>query len=138
MTLDQKATIVTGGEVTSDQGQFPGITISDGQQGILFHYFVSGWGQPAAVTMSWDKEAIYNQAKAIGTEFKIRGIHVCDGPTSSPVGRTAWGGRQAEAYAFDSYLNGIAFGLSSKAELDAGVIPSGKVRVLDQSDYTRY
>lgn len=77
--------------------------------------------------MSWDKKAIYEQSKAIGAEFKIRGYHVCDGPTSSPLDRTAWGGRQAEAYGFDSYLNGIAFGLSAEGEIAAGVIPAGKV-----------
>ena len=118
---------MTGHAVSSAGSDFPGITISDGQQGVLLHYFVSGWGQPAAIGMSWDKQAIYEQAKAIGAEFKIRGYHVCDGPTSSPLGRTAWGGRQAEAYGFDSYLNGIAFGLSAEGEIDAGVIPAGKV-----------
>lgn len=128
LTLEQIANVVTGRNVTGDMGTFPGLAISDGQQGVLMHYFVSGWGQPAAATMTWDKKAMYDQGKAIGVEYKIRGVHVCDGPTSSPLGRTAWGGRQAEAYAFDSYLNGIAMSLSTKGEVDSGVIASGKVQ----------
>lgn len=77
--------------------------------------------------MSWDRDAIYEQARAIALEFYTRGINVIDGPTSSPLGRVAWGGRQAESFSFDSYLNGIAFGLFSKGAVDIGVIPSAKV-----------
>ncbi|KAH9898820.1 glycoside hydrolase superfamily [Xylariomycetidae sp. FL2044] len=137
LNLEQKAAIVTGGNATSPLDAFPGIRISDGQQGVLNSFFVSGWGQPAAITMSWDKQAIYDQARAIGTEFKIRGYHVCDGPTSSPVGRTPWSGRLAESYAADSYLNGIAFGLQAEAELDAGVIPGGKHFLLYEQETNR-
>ncbi|KAH8658253.1 glycoside hydrolase superfamily [Xylariales sp. PMI_506] len=138
LTLSQKATVVTGGNVTSPLlGFFPGLVISDGEAGINNAYFVSGWPEPATVTMTWDKTAIYQQAQAIALEFYIRGINVIDGPTSSPLGRIAWGGRQAESFAFDSYLNGIAFGLYSKGAIDAGIIPSAKHLLLYEQETNR-
>lgn len=80
--------IVTGGNVASPIDSFPGLAVLDGQQGMLNSFFVSGWGQPGAITMSWDKDVLYRQARAIALEFYIRGIHVIDGPTVAPFGRT--------------------------------------------------
>lgn len=79
---------MTGGNVASPIDSFPGLAVLDGQQGMLNSFFVSGWGQPGAITMSWDKDVLYRQARAIALEFYIRGIHVIDGPTVAPFGRT--------------------------------------------------
>jgi beta-glucosidase len=77
--------------------------------------------------MTWDKDAIYAQSKAIATEFYLKGIQVVDGPTSQPLGRTPWGGRLVETFGPDPYLNGIATGLGAKAYKDTGVIGGIKV-----------
>lgn len=127
LSLSDKATVVTGGNVSTGAGDFPGLRISDGQQGVLNSFFVSGWSQPGSLTMSWDKDAMYKQSKAIAREYAIRGIHVVDGPTVSPLGRQPWTGRLMEAFASDSYLSGIALGIAARAEVDEGVISGGKV-----------
>lgn len=135
LTLSQKASIVNGLNATSPStGEFfPGMRISDGQQGPQNQYFVTGWGQPAALSMTFDRDAMYQQARSVAIEFYTRGYDVADGPTSAPLGRIAWGGRQSDAWAFDPYLNGIVFGIAARAEMDVGVLPSGKVSILEQA-----
>ncbi|KAH7130887.1 glycoside hydrolase family 3 protein [Dactylonectria macrodidyma] len=47
----------------------------------------------------------------------LNGIELLENsPTVAPLGRTPWDGRLSVAFAIDSYLSGIAFGLSVKAE----------------------
>lgn len=77
--------------------------------------------------MTWDKEAIYAQARAVASEFYQKGLQVINGPTSQPLGRTPWGGRLGETFGPDPYMNGIVFGLSVKGYTDVGVIAGGKV-----------
>lgn len=60
-----------------------------------------------------------------------------NGPTSGPLGRSAWGGRLVEKIGQNSYLNGIAFGIGSKAFNDADVIASGKHFLLDEQETNR-
>ncbi|KAJ5111147.1 hypothetical protein N7532_001682 [Penicillium argentinense] len=90
------------------------------------YYYVSAFSQASGLAMTWDKDAIYAQAKAVATEFYLKGIQVVDGPTSQPLGRTPWGGRSVETFGSDLYLNGIATGLSAKAYKDTGVIGGAK------------
>lgn len=137
LSLAEKATVVTGGNVSTEAGSFPGLRISDGQQGVLNSFFVSGWGQPGSLTMSWDKDAWYKQSEAISREYFIRGIHVVDGPTIAPLGRQPWTGRLMESFASDSYLSGIALGIAAKAEVDAGVISGGKHFLLYEQENNR-
>lgn len=87
--------------------------------------------------MTWDKDAIYEQAKAVATEFYGRGYQIVNGPTSEPLGRTPWGGRLGEAFGPDAYQNGIAFGLSVKAYTEVGVIAGGKHFLLNEQETNR-
>lgn len=137
LSLADKARVVTGRNATANGEFFPGLNIMDGQQGILNSFFVTGWSEPGALTMSWDKEALYKQSYAIAREFYIRGYHVVDGPTVSPGGRTAWNGRASEGFAADSYLTGVAFGESVRAEVDAGTISAGKHFLLYEQENNR-
>lgn len=95
--------------------------------GLQDYFYVSAFSQASALAMTWDKDAIYAQAKAVATEFYQKGIQVLDGPTTQPLGRNVWDGRLVETYGSDPYLNGIATGLSAKAYKDTGVIPGTKV-----------
>lgn len=95
--------------------------------GLQDYYYVSAFSQASSLAMTWDKDAMYAQAKAIATEFYLKGIQVVDGPTSQPLGRAVWGGRLVETFGPDPYLNGIATGLNTKAYKDTGVIGGIKV-----------
>jgi beta-glucosidase len=80
-----------------------------------------------ALAMTWDKDAIYKQGKAVATEFYQKGLQLLAGPVSNPMGRSAWGGRNGESFGPDSYFNGILGGISARAYQAGGVIAGGKV-----------
>ncbi|EKG12062.1 Glycoside hydrolase family 3 [Macrophomina phaseolina MS6] len=87
--------------------------------------------------MTWDKKMMYQMYKALGDEFYAKGINVANGPVSQPLGRSPWGGRNGESFGPDSYLNGIAFGLSVKGYGDAGVISGAKHFLLNEQENNR-
>lgn len=83
--------------------------------GLQDYYYVSAFSQSSALAVTWNKEAMYAQARAVATEFYLKGIQVIAGPTSQPLGRTPWGGRLVETFGSDPYLNGIATGIEAKS-----------------------
>lgn len=127
LTPAQKLSLITGSSVNSTEGSFDALTFLDGEMGLQNYFYVSAFGQANAIAMTWDEEAIYEQAKAVGSEFYNKGVQVLSGPTSQPLGRTPWGGRGVEGFGPDPYLNGLVTGLSTKGYADAGVIPGAKV-----------
>lgn len=127
LTTTQKLSLVTGQNVNTSTGAFEALEFFDGSMGAEDFYYVSAFSQTSALAMTWDKDAIYAQSKAISTEHYLKGVQVVNGPTSQPLGRVVWSGRLGETYSPDPYLNGIAFGLSVRAYVDSGVVPGGKV-----------
>ncbi|TPR08349.1 putative integral membrane protein [Aspergillus niger] len=127
LTTDQKLALITGSSVNSTNGSFSGLTFLDGDMGLQNFFYVSAFSLSSALAMTWDRDAIYAQAKAVGSEFYNKGIQVVAGPTSQPLGRTPWGGRNVEGFGPDPYLNGLASGLTAKGYIDAGVIPGAKL-----------
>lgn len=86
---------------TTDGQSFTALEFLNADMGLQDYYYVSAFGQASALAMTWDKKAMYAQAKAVATEFYLKGIQVLDGPTSQPLGRTVWGGRAVETYGSD-------------------------------------
>lgn len=128
LNTTQKLELITGSSVnTTDGDSFTALEFLDGSMGLQDYYYVSAFSQTSALGMTWDKDAMYAQAKAVATEAYLKGIQVIAGPTSQPLGRTPWGGRLVETFGSDPYLNGIATGLSTKAYSDTGVIAGAKV-----------
>lgn len=141
LTTAQKVALITGSSVESTKANFTAFYFLDGDMGLQDFYYVSAFSLSSALAMTWDRDAIYSQAKAVGSEFYNKGIQVVAGPTSQPLGRTVWGGRNVEGFGPDPYLNGLATGLTTKAYVDAGVIAGGKVGNLQQiktPSYTTY
>ncbi|KAL2858778.1 glycoside hydrolase family 3 C-terminal domain-containing protein [Aspergillus pseudodeflectus] len=92
LTTTQRLSLITGSSITT-----PNTTLS------------------SALAMTFDRDAIYAQARAVGKEFYGKGVQVVAGPTSQPLGRTPWGGRNVEGFGRDPYLNGVATGVSTRA-----------------------
>ncbi|KAJ5101955.1 beta-glucosidase D [Penicillium alfredii] len=138
LSTTEKVKLITGSSVNTTDGQsFTALEFLNADMGLQDYYYVSAFGQASALAMTWDKKAMYAQAKAVATEFYLKGIQVLDGPTSQPLGRTVWGGRAVETYGSDPYLNGIASGLSTKAYTDAGVIAGAKHFILNEQETNR-
>lgn len=57
---------------------------------------------PNALTMTWNRELIAAQFKALGDEYFASGYSFVDGgPVLGPLGRVPEGGRQNEAFSPD-------------------------------------
>ncbi|KAE8146051.1 glycosyl hydrolase family 3 N terminal domain-containing protein [Aspergillus avenaceus] len=137
LSTTQKLALITGSAVNSTNGTFAGLTFLDGDMGPQNYYYASAFSLSNAIAMTFDQQAMYDQARAVGQEFYDKGISVPLGPTGQPMGRTPWGGRNVEGFGPDSYLNGIAMGLSAKAYVEAGVVPCGKHFLLYEQETNR-
>ncbi|KAI9374618.1 putative beta-glucosidase D [Aspergillus egyptiacus] len=137
LTTAQKLDLITGSSIDAANASFTALTFQDGDMGVQNDYYVSAFSLSSALAMTWDRDAIYAQAKAVAEEFYAKGVQVVAGPTSQPLGRTPWGGRGVEGFGPDPYLNGIATGLSARAYVDAGVIPGAKHFLLNEQETNR-
>ncbi|KAL3417917.1 hypothetical protein PVAG01_10927 [Phlyctema vagabunda] len=135
LTNTEKLSIITGGSVAAKN--WTALQFKDGTQGPQGYDYVTGWCQSSALVMTWDKNLMNAQFTAVALEFYQKGFQVTNGPTSQPLGRTPWGGRLVETLGQDPYLNGIAFGLGSKAFSDVGIIPGGKHFLLNEQETNR-
>ncbi|PYI05192.1 glycoside hydrolase [Aspergillus sclerotiicarbonarius CBS 121057] len=87
--------------------------------------------------MTWDKDAVTAQARAVAREFYQKGVQVLSGPTSQPLGRTAWGGRAGETFGADPFLNGIVTAETIKAYTEEGVVSQAKHFLLNEQETNR-
>ncbi|CAI5760405.1 unnamed protein product [Candida verbasci] len=58
---------------------------------------------PSGLAAATNEGLIYLRGKAIGKEFKKKGIHVCLGPAFGPICLNANGGRNWESFDSDPY-----------------------------------
>ncbi|KAI9146985.1 putative beta-glucosidase D [Paramyrothecium foliicola] len=137
LTNAEKVSIITGASVENNVSNWDALSVSDGASGVNMHFFVSGFGTPGALTMSWNRELFEQQFRAIGDEFYGLGVQIVDGPVSSPLGRVPKGGRVPEGFSPEPYLNGIAMGKAVKGMNAAGVIAAGRHFLLNEQETNR-
>ncbi|KAJ0370127.1 hypothetical protein COL26b_010137 [Colletotrichum chrysophilum] len=111
LNLTEKATFVTGklpiggapciGNILPiNHADFKEICMQDGPNGINIADLVSVFPAGLTVAASWDKDLMFQRAKAIGQEFRGKGINIALGH--------ALGGRNWEGFSVDPYLSGVA------------------------------
>jgi beta-glucosidase len=137
LSTTQKLSLITGSSITTSNTTFSALTFLDGDMGPQNDFYVSAFSLSSSLAMTFDRAAIYAQARAVGEEFYGKGVQVVAGPTSQPLGRTPWGGRNVEGFGPDPYLNGVATGVSTRAYVDAGVIPGAKHFLLNEQETNR-
>ncbi|KAK7746558.1 hypothetical protein SLS62_009355 [Diatrype stigma] len=141
LTNAQKISLITGGNA----GNLTALDLLDSATNPRTYYYVTTWPAGQAMAMTWDKDAIYNQGQAVGSEFRGKGVNMALGPTTQPLGRSAWAGRVGETYGVDSYLNGwlrdktfsLLSGLFVQGMSRSGVIPSGKHFIMNEFETNR-
>lgn len=69
LTNAQKVSIITGTDISDSNVTWTAYSSADGGSGVNKQFYVSGFSAPAALTMTWDRELIAEQFKAIGEEF---------------------------------------------------------------------
>ncbi|KAJ0335961.1 hypothetical protein COL922a_008572 [Colletotrichum nupharicola] len=141
-TLDNaaKVSIITGQSVTSNStsgSSWTALANKDGLSGINYAFYVSGFTMANALTLSWNRELIEQQFRAIGDEFYGMGYNLINGPEPGPLGRVPYGGRTPESFAADPYLAGIAMGKAISGMNSAGVIAGGRHFLLNEQETNR-
>lgn len=74
----------------------------------------------------WDKQLFRERYQAHGKEFANHGYNHGLALVSGPNGRIAQGGRTAESWGPDPYLNGVVFENAVLGFQSAGVVAQGK------------
>ncbi|TDZ33215.1 putative beta-glucosidase G [Colletotrichum spinosum] len=100
---------------------FHGLCLLDGPTALDRADLISVFPAGLTAAASWDKELIYKRGKALGEEFRDKGVHVGLGPVAGPLGRHQLGGRNWEGFSPDPYLTGVAMRLTIHGMQDAGV-----------------
>ena len=93
MTLGEKFQMVRGNGSAGgcvgiiepiERLSFPGICMSDGPLAVGRSELVSVFPAQLTAAATWDPELIYKRGFALGTEFKIKGVHVALGYAMLP------------------------------------------------------
>ncbi|KAG5657988.1 hypothetical protein KAF25_006939 [Fusarium avenaceum] len=132
----EKITIITGGSLDGNN-TWTALNTKDGVSGINYQFYVSGFTMANALTMSWDRDLIQRQFKAVGQEFYDMGYNLIDGPEPGPLGRVPFGGRTPETFSADPYLSGVAMGKAITGMNSAGVIAGGRHFLLNEQETNR-
>ncbi|KAF6833223.1 beta-glucosidase D protein [Colletotrichum musicola] len=137
-TLDNaaKISIITGQSITGN-ATWTALANKDGVSGINYAFYVSGFTMANALTMSWNRELIEQQFRAVGDEFYGMGYNLINGPEPGPLGRVPYGGRTPESFSADPYLTGIAMGKAISGMNSAGVIAGGRHFLLNEQETNR-
>lgn len=145
LTLLEKVNLTTGigehsrclgntGEVT--RLGFPGFCLHDSPLGVRLADFVSVFPAAINVASTFDPDLFYARGKAMGEEFRGKGVNVALGPMTN-LGRVAAGGRNWEGFGADPYLAGIATAQTVKGIQDVGVIACVKHFVGNEQEHNR-
>ncbi|EME38884.1 glycoside hydrolase family 3 protein [Dothistroma septosporum NZE10] len=158
LTNAQKVSIITGSSIDGNSTTNGSISWTpyankDGFAGINQQYYVSSFPMGGALAMTWDRDHFEAEAKATGKEFYEMGYNskwstdmvenrsnslvAINGPVAGPLGRTPYGGRTAEGFSPDPFLNGICMEKTVKGMNSAGVITIGRHLLLNEQETNR-
>ncbi|KAI9934276.1 hypothetical protein ASPWEDRAFT_108100 [Aspergillus wentii DTO 134E9] len=147
LTLAEKVNLTTGSgwqqeRCVGETGEvsrlgFWGICLQDSPLGIRFGDHSSGFPSGLNVAATWDKKLAYLRGKAMGEEFRDKGIDVQLGPVAGPLGAFPDGGRNWEGFAPDPVLTGFLMSETIKGIQDAGVIATAKHYIGNEQEHFR-
>ncbi|KAF4122663.1 beta-glucosidase [Geosmithia morbida] len=135
MTLEEKVSVTTGGSLGNgchgavrsvDRLEFPGLCLCDAGNGLRATDFVSSYPSGIHAGASWNRDLAHSRARAMGAEFRKKGVNIHLGPVAGPLGRIALGGRNWEGFGSDPYLSGVFTYESVIGMQEQGVIATTK------------
>ncbi|KAL2758087.1 glycoside hydrolase family 3 protein [Sodiomyces alcalophilus JCM 7366] len=146
MTIEEKVSL-TGGvrSLTGCAGSlppitrldFPGMCLHDAGQGLRNTDFVNAYPAGIHVGASWNKALARRRAKAMGSEFRTKGVNVLLGPSIGPMGRVVSGGRNWESFSVDPYLTGVFVRETVGGVQEEGVLTSVKHFIANEQETYR-
>lgn len=114
-----------------------GLCLQDGPLGIRTTDYNTAFPAGISAAATFNRDLIYDRGKAIGGEFRDKGVDIALGPAIGPIGLKALGGRIWEAMGADPYLQGIAGAETVKGMQDAGVIANAKHFLVNEQETDR-
>lgn len=109
LSLEEKVQFLRGDDNFSSRGNerlgIPGISMSDGPQGVRVEGPATVFPSPVAMAASWDVELIERVGAALGSEVRAKGRDMLLGPCVN-IHRSPLGGRNTESFGEDPYLAG--------------------------------
>ncbi|KAK8026829.1 glycosyl hydrolase family 3 N terminal domain-containing protein [Apiospora marii] len=143
-TLEEKLNLTHGftGQCVGNTGTIarlgvPALCFSDAPDGIRGNEFVSAFPAGIHVAATWDRGLMYDYGRALGDEYRGKGINVALGPVAGPLGRNVRGGRNWEGLSNDPYLAGAGMGNVVRGIQDAGVMANPKHWLLNEQEWRR-
>ncbi|RKK79199.1 putative beta-glucosidase G [Fusarium oxysporum] len=144
LTVDEKTYLVTGvsgpciGNIAPiPRLNFSGLCLQDGPASVRLADLTSVFQAGITIASSWDKNAFYERAYALGQEYRGKGAHIALAPVAGPMGRSPYAGRNWEGFGPDPYLAGIAMEKSISGLQDAGVQAVAKHFLLYEQEIHR-
>ncbi|KAK3081818.1 hypothetical protein LTS18_001826 [Coniosporium uncinatum] len=144
MTVEERVNVTRGfpGSCVGNSGAVPRLGIpplcfADAPDGIRGSDFVSAFPAGIHLGATWDAKLMYDYGKALGREYRDKGINVALGPVAGPLGRVARGGRNWEGLTNDPYLSGIGVGEITRGLQDSGTISTVKHWLFNEEEYRR-
>lgn len=108
------------------------LCMQDGPLGIRFTDYNSAFPAGLTAGATWSEHLWRYRGRALGAENKAKGIDVALGPVSGPLGRTPTGGRNAEGYGNDPYLQGKGLASTVIGIQEAGVVACAKHYIVNE------
>ncbi|KAI6854115.1 glycoside hydrolase family 3 protein [Hortaea werneckii] len=144
MTLEEKVNVTHGheGQCVGNSGAVPRLGVpqlcfADAPDGIRGQEFVSSFPAQIMVGASFDRDLMYRYGKALGEEYRGKGINAALLPVAGPLGRVARGGRNWEGFGADPYLSGAGMENVVLGLQDQGVIGTAKHFLLNEEEFRR-
>ncbi|GAB0135303.1 hypothetical protein EsDP_00003646 [Epichloe bromicola] len=147
MTLIEKVNLTSGTGWMSDVcvgnvGSVPrlglrSLCMQDGPLGIRFTDYNSAFPAGLTAGATWSERLWRDRGKAMGAENKAKGIDVALAPVSGPLGRIPTGGRNAEGYGTDPYLQGKGLANTVIGIQEAGVVACAKHYIANEQERFR-
>ncbi|KAH9904540.1 glycosyl hydrolase family 3 N terminal domain-containing protein [Xylariomycetidae sp. FL2044] len=147
LTLVEKVNLTTGTGnqadlCTGNTGSVPRLgfrhlCLQDGPVGVRYTDLNSAFPGGITAAATWSRDLIRRRGKALGEEFRDKGIDVQLGPVVGPLGRDPAGGRNFEAFGPDPYLAGVAVAATVEGTQSAGVVASVKHYILNEQEHFR-
>lgn len=79
--------------------------LQDSPVGVRFTDYNSVFASGQTVAATFDRGLLYARGRAMGEEFRGKGVTVALGPVAGPLGRAPEGGRNWEGFSPDPYLS---------------------------------
>ncbi|CAE7138477.1 unnamed protein product [Rhizoctonia solani] len=147
MTIDEKVGVVTGrGQFSSrcigdthavDRLGIPSFCMNDGPAGIRAVKNVTGFPTGINAASTFSRRLIRARGKAIGEEFRAKGIHIFLGPAID-IMRSPKSGRAWESFGPDPYLNGEGAYETIMGVQSVGVTACAKHLIGNNQEHYRY